>query len=173
MSGAQFVGATTHATRYLVVADSAPAFVLKKRKLLQKSLNVFSVLMIWLSSTNYLAVKLTNVLGSVILWSAPMDFKVLENKRNVNQSTKQNRATNSSKPGAEKAIVNLGGGRKSGVIEYPQHQDHNIEARAMERVRYGVPYLNFLPILLTDATSSNELTDAEVTEKILKNEFLV
>ncbi len=56
MGSSQFVGATAHATGYLVMADTAPAFLLKKRELLQKSLIVFSVLMIWLTSTNYLAV---------------------------------------------------------------------------------------------------------------------
>jgi uncharacterized SAM-binding protein YcdF (DUF218 family) len=144
---------------------------LKKRELLQKSLIFFSVLMIWLSSTNYLAVQLTNGLGSVITWSAPLDFKVLENK--------QNGTTNSSKPGAEQAIVILGGGRRNGAIEYPQYQDQNIEARAMERVRYGVTLsqATHLPILISggapDATSSNELTEAELTQKVLNNEFQV
>jgi hypothetical protein len=115
-----------------------PLFLLKKRELLQKSLIVFSVVMIWLTSTNYLAVQLTNALGSIITWSSPLDLKVLESKHNGNQSAKQSRPTNSSKPGAEQAIVILGGGRRSGAVEYPQYQDQNIEARAMERVRYGV-----------------------------------
>jgi hypothetical protein len=53
-------------------------FLLKKRELLQKSLIVFSVLMIWLSSTNYLAVQLTNAFGGIITWSAPLDLKVLK-----------------------------------------------------------------------------------------------
>jgi uncharacterized SAM-binding protein YcdF (DUF218 family) len=154
-------------------------FLLKKRELLQKSLIVFSVLMIWLSSTNYLAVQLTNAFGRIITWSAPLDLKVLEKKHNVNQSAKQNSATNASKPGAEQAIVILGGGRRSGAIEYPQYQNQSIEARAMERVRYGVTLSQstHLPILLTggapDATSSNELTEAELTQKILNNEFQV
>jgi hypothetical protein len=130
MGGTQFIGATTHATGHLAVADTAPTFLLKKRELLQKSLIVFSVLMIWLSSTNYLAVQLTNAVGSIIIWSAPLDLKVLESK--------QNRAANSSKPEAAQAIVILGGERRSGAIEYPQYQNQNIEARAMERVRYGV-----------------------------------
>jgi hypothetical protein len=43
-----------------------PLFLLKKRELLQKSLIVFGVVMIWLTSTNYLAVQLTNALGSII-----------------------------------------------------------------------------------------------------------
>jgi uncharacterized SAM-binding protein YcdF (DUF218 family) len=152
---------------------------LKKREFLQKSLIVFSVLMIWLTSTNYLAVQLTNALGSIITWSAPLDLKVLESKHNGNQSAQQSGATNSSKLGAEQAIVILGGGRRSGAIEYSQYQDQNIEARAMERVRYGVTLsqVTRLPILLTggapDATSSNELTEAELAQKVLNNEFRV
>jgi uncharacterized SAM-binding protein YcdF (DUF218 family) len=154
-------------------------FLLKKRELLQKTLIVFGVLMIWLSSTNYLAVQLTHVLGEVITWSTPLDLKVLESKYNGNQSAKQSGATSSSELGAEQAIVILGGGRRSGAIEYPQYQDQNIEARAMERVRYGITLsqATHLPILITggapDATSSNELTEAELTQKVLKNEFQV
>jgi uncharacterized SAM-binding protein YcdF (DUF218 family) len=156
-----------------------PLFLLKKRELLQKSLIVVGVVMIWLSSTNYLAVQLTNALGSIITWSAPLDLKVLENKHNVRQGAKQNRATNSSKPGVEQAIMILGGGRRNGAIEYPQYQDQNIEARAMERVRYGVTLsqATHLPILLTggapDAISSNELTEAELTQKVLNSEFQI
>jgi uncharacterized SAM-binding protein YcdF (DUF218 family) len=156
-----------------------PLFLLKKRELLQKVLIVFGVLMIWLSSTNYLAVRLTHALGGVIIWSTPLDLKVLENKFNFNQSAQQNGVTNSSRPGEEQAIVILGGGRRSGAIEYPQYQDQNIEARAMERVRYGatLSQATRLPLLLTggapDATSSNELTEAELTQKVLNNEFQV
>jgi hypothetical protein len=75
--------------------------------------------------------------------------------------------------------VILGGGRKVGAIEYPQYQDQNIEARVMERVRYGVTLSQTtrLPILLTggapDTTLSNELTEAELTQKVLNNEFQV
>ena len=154
-------------------------FLLKKRELLQKSLIFFSVLMIWLTSTNYLAVQLINSLGGIITWSEPLDRKVLESKHNCNQSAQQSGATNSSKPGVEQAIVILGGGRRSGAIEYPQYQDQNIEARAMERVRYGITLsqATYLPILITggapDATSSNELTEAELTQKVLNNEFQI
>ncbi len=86
MGGTQFVGAATHATGYFVVANTVHAFLLKKRELLQKSLIVYSVLMIWLTSTNYLAIQLTNALGAIITWSSPLNLKVLENKHNVNQS---------------------------------------------------------------------------------------
>jgi uncharacterized SAM-binding protein YcdF (DUF218 family) len=150
-------------------------FLLKKRELLQKALIIFSVLMIWLTSTNYLAVQLTNVFGGVITWSPPLDLKVLEDRRN----SKLSEGKSATRQGAEQAIVILGGGRRSGAIEYPQYQDQNIEARAMERVRYGITLsqATHLPILITggapDATSSNELTEAELTQKVLNNEFQV
>ncbi len=73
----------------------------------------------------------------------------------------------------------MGGGRRSGAIEYPQYQDQSIKARAIERVRYGVSLSKaaHLSRLLTggapDATSSNELTEVELTQMILKNEFQV
>ena len=73
----------------------------------------------------------------------------------------------------------MGGGRRSGAIEYTQYQNQNIAAGAMERVRYGVTLsqATHLPILLNggapDAISSNQLTEAELTQKVLNNEFLV
>jgi uncharacterized SAM-binding protein YcdF (DUF218 family) len=150
-------------------------FLLKKRELLQKALIVFSVVMIWLTSTNYLAVQLTNALGSIITWSLPLDLKVFEDKHH----SKLSEGTSTARKEFEQAIVILGGGRRSGAIEYPQYQDQNIEARAMERVRYGVTLSQAtrLPILITggapDAISSNDLTEAELTQKVLDNEFQI
>lgn len=162
-------------------------FLLKKRELLQKALIVLSVLMIWLTSTNYFAVQLTHTLGSIITWPTPLDLKDLENKhianqsdkQNLKQSTKQNDGMNSLNPGPEQAIVILGGGRRGGAIEYPQYQNQDIGVRSTERVRYGVTLAQAteLPILLTggapDATSSNELAEAELMQRILKNEFQI
>jgi uncharacterized SAM-binding protein YcdF (DUF218 family) len=152
-----------------------PLFLLKKRELLQKSLIIFSVLMSWCTSTNYLAVQLTNTLDSIITWSSPLDLKVLEDRHDL----KLSEGTSTARKEAEQAIVILGGGRRSGTVEYPQYQYQNIEAGTMERVRYGVTLsqATHLPILITggapDATSSNELTEAELTQKVLKNEFQI
>jgi uncharacterized SAM-binding protein YcdF (DUF218 family) len=158
-------------------------FLLKKRELLQKALIVLSVLMIWLTSTNYFAVQLTHAVGSIITWPAPLNLKDLENKHITNQiakqSIKQNTETNSSNLGSEQAIVILGGGRRGGAIEYSQYQNQDIGVRSTERLRYGVTLAQAtgLPILLTggapDATSSNELSEAELMQIILKNEFQI
>jgi uncharacterized SAM-binding protein YcdF (DUF218 family) len=171
----------------LAWADTAHAFLLKKRELLQKALIVLSVLMIWLTSTNYFAVQLTHALGSIITWQTPLDLKDLENKhiakqnlkQSAKQGTKQNDETNISKLGSEQAIVILGGGRRGGAIEYPQYQNQDIGVRSTERLRYGVTLFQAtaLPILLTggapDATSTNELTESVLTRKILKDEFQI
>uniref|UniRef100_UPI0040474B67 hypothetical protein n=1 Tax=Polynucleobacter sp. TaxID=2029855 RepID=UPI0040474B67 len=77
-------------------ADTAHAFLLKKRELLQKSLIATFVLMIWLTRTNYFAVQLTHALGSNLSWSTPLDLKDLEYKHNLNQSAKQNQEINTS-----------------------------------------------------------------------------
>jgi uncharacterized SAM-binding protein YcdF (DUF218 family) len=158
-------------------------FLLKKRELLQKSLIATFVLMIWLTSTNYFAVQLTHALGSIISWSTPLDLKDLENKHNLNQgakqSNRQNQETNTSSSGSAQAIVILGSGRRGGAIEYPQYQNQDIGVGAMERVRYGVTLAKatHLPMLLTggapDATSTNELTESDLTQKILQNEFQI
>jgi uncharacterized SAM-binding protein YcdF (DUF218 family) len=158
-------------------------FLLKKRELLQKALIILSVLMIWLTSTNYFAVQLTHALGNIITWPAPLDLKDLENKYIAKQGTKQSSTQNdgaiSLNPGPEQAIVILGGGRRGGAIEYPQYQNQDVGVGAMERVRYGVTLAKttHLPILLTggapDATSTNELTESDLTQKILKDEFQI
>ncbi len=160
-------------------ADTAHAFLLKKRELLKKSLIATFVLMIWLTSTNYFAVQLTHALGSITAWQAPQDLKDLENEHNLNQSAKQNQETNTSNLGSEQAIVILGSGRRGGAIEYPQYQHQDIGIGAMERVRYGVTLAKatHLPILLTggapDATSSNDLTESDLSQKILQNKFQI
>lgn len=158
-------------------------FLLKKRELLQKSLIVLSVLMSWYTSTNYFAIQLTHALGSIVSWPAVLDLKDLESKHNANQTSKQssnqNSDTNSSSSGSEQAIVMLGGGRRGGAIEYPQYQNQDIGVSSTERLRYGVALSQAteLPILLTggapDATSSNEFAEAELMQRILKNEFQI
>lgn len=71
----------------------------------------------------------------------------------------------------------LGGGRRSDAIECPQYQNQSIEARAMERVIYGFTLFQttHLPLIInggtSDITSSNELTEAELTQKVLNNQF--
>jgi uncharacterized SAM-binding protein YcdF (DUF218 family) len=158
-------------------------FLLKKRELLQKALIVLSVLMVWLTSTNFFAEQLTHALGSIITWPAPLDLKDIEIKHTANQiakqSTNQNDETISLNPGPEQAIVILGGGRRGGAIEYPKYQNQDIGVGAMGRVRYGLTLAKttHLPMLLTggapDATSINELTESDLTQKILQNEFQI
>lgn len=150
-------------------------FLLKKRELLQKALIILSVVMIWLTSTNYFAIQLAHALGSIIIWRVPLDLNDLQAKYSI----KQNDEINSSKPVSEKAIVILGGGRRGGAIEYSQYQNQDIGVRSTERLRYGVTLsqVTDLPILLTggapDAISSNELAEAELMQRILKNEFQI
>ena len=74
-----------------------PFFLLKKRELLQKSIIVFSVLMIWLTSTNYLAIQLTNALVGIITWSSPLDLKVLEDRHD----SKLSEGTSTARKGVE------------------------------------------------------------------------
>jgi hypothetical protein len=51
MGGTQPYCRTDHAAGYLGIVVAAHAFLLKKRELLQKTLIVFGVAMIWLTST--------------------------------------------------------------------------------------------------------------------------
>lgn len=138
-------------------------FLLKNREFLQKAVIAISVLMIWITSTNYFAVQLTSAWGGITAWAEPLDLKYIKAKHHEQYP--------------EQAIVILGGGRRGGAIEYPQYQNQDIGVGAMERVRYGVTLAKatHLPILLAggapDAITMNELTEASLTQKILQNEF--
>jgi hypothetical protein len=109
---AQPFSTTANAAWYLTLADTTQTFLLKKCELLQKALIILSVVMIWLTSTNYFTVQLAHALGSIIIWRIPLDLNDLQAKYSIKQSAKQNDEINSSKPVSEKAIVILEGWAK-------------------------------------------------------------
>jgi hypothetical protein len=159
MGGTQFIGATAHAAGYLVVADIAHAFLLKKRELLQKALIVFSVLMIWLTSTNYFANQFTQMAGYFLEWpqplklekgliknlnpnhlkaSSPTDAYQLKSKYlDASSYTQKLRSKEVSSEASTQAIVILGSGLKKGALDLPEYQYQNLSPQSMERLRAG------------------------------------
>jgi uncharacterized SAM-binding protein YcdF (DUF218 family) len=167
MGGTQSLGPTAHAAGYLAVADTAHAFLLKKRELLQKALILFGVLMIWLTSSNYFAVHFTNLARHWMSW--PIHVSPIANISN--DISKGNFAT-------PEVIVIPGGGRRKGALETPiEYQQQDLSPNSMERLRYGARLAKQtkLPILVTggapDKASKQELSEAFVMKLVLEKEL--
>ncbi len=174
-----------------------PLFLLKKWDLLQKSLIVVGVLMIWLTSTNYFANQFTQVAGYLLEWPKPLKLEEVVSTdlnpklakvssiTNANQ-LKSNHSTSitntqglisrevSNEPSTY-AIVILGGGRQKGALDFPDYQ--NLSPQSMERLRAGARLAKAinLPILLTggapDRIDARDISEAKVMSMVLKQEL--
>ncbi len=174
-------------------------FLLKKRELLQKTLIVFSVVMIWFTSTNYFANQFTQVAGYFLEWPEPLKLEEVTSKDLNPKLAKASSTTNadqlksnhsrsleytqglisrevSNEPSTH-AIVILGGGRQKGALDLPDYQFQNLSPQSMERLRAGARLAKAinLPILLTggapDRTDARDLSEANVMSMVLKKEL--
>ncbi len=174
-------------------------FLLKKRELLQKPLIVFSVVMIWFTSTNYFANQFTQVAGYFLEWPEPLKLEEVASKDLNPKLAKSSSTTNadqlksnhsasltntqglisrevSNEPSIH-AIVILGGGRQKGALDLPDYQYQNLSPQSMERLRAGARLAKAinLPILLTggapDRTDARDLSEAKVMSMVLKKEL--
>lgn len=142
-------------------------FVLKRKQALQRLVIVMSAFMIWVTSTNYFAIQLTQLANHLLHWPQPLE---LENLTSKAQNQKQ-------KP---QAIVILGGGRRQGALDAPQvNQQQDVSAASMERLRFGARLAKStqLPVLVTggapDKTSPKDLSEAELMARVLQSELTV
>jgi uncharacterized SAM-binding protein YcdF (DUF218 family) len=176
-----------------------PIFLLKKRELLQKSLIVIGVVMIWLTSTNYFANQFTQVAGYFLEWPEPLKLEEVAStdlnpklakvssiinadqlKSNHSRSLTYTQGLISREVSNEPsthAIVILGGGRQKGALDLPDYQYHNLSPQSMERLRAGARLAKAinLPILLTggapDKIDARDLSEAKVMSMVLKKEL--
>lgn len=174
-------------------------FLLKKRELLQKTLIVFSVVMIWFTSTNYFANQFTQVAGYFLEWPEPLKLEGVASKHinlklakassttNADQLksnhsgtltyTQELRSKEVSNEPSTHAIVILGGGRQKGTLDLPDYQYQNLSPQSMERLRAGarLAKASNLPVLLTggapDRTDARDLSEAKVMSMVLKKEL--
>lgn len=174
-------------------------FLLKKRELLQKTLIVFSVVVIWFTSTNYFANQFTQVAGYFLEWPEPLKLEEVASKDLNPKLAKASTTTNtdqlksnhsasltntqglisrevSNEPSIH-AIVILGGGRQKGALDLPDYQYQNLSPQSMERLRAGARLAKAinLPILLTggapDKIDARDLSEAKVMSMVLKKEL--
>jgi uncharacterized SAM-binding protein YcdF (DUF218 family) len=152
-------------------------FLLKKRELLQKTLIVFSVVMIWFTSTNYFANQFTQVAGYFLEWPEPLKLEEVTSKDLNPKLAKSSITTNADRLKSTHAIVILGGGRQKGALDLPDYQYQNLSPQSMERLRAGARLAKAinLPILLTggapDRTDARDLSEAKVMSMVLKKEL--
>jgi uncharacterized SAM-binding protein YcdF (DUF218 family) len=170
-------------------------FLYKKNELVKKALIVFGLAMLWVTSTNYFAIQLTNLVGTYVIWSKPLkisdleptqspssllDSKVVSSDQQKNQLEgkfqEQKLAHAQVDP---QAIVILGSGRRLGALDLPEYQHQDISPTAMERVRLGARLAKQtkLPILVTggapDRVQLNEYSEAELMAKVLQDELQI
>jgi uncharacterized SAM-binding protein YcdF (DUF218 family) len=146
-------------------------FLIKKHELIKKALISISLLMIWVTSTNYFAVHFTNLAGYWLTWPAPLT------EENILSNLKKSEAILNSQP---KAIIVLGGGRRKGALEAPiDYHQQDLSSTSFERLRYGARLAKQtnLPILVTggapDRTSSKDLAEAKVMKIVLEKEYSI
>ena len=173
-------------------------FLFKKYELIKKSLIVFGLTMIWLTSTNYFANQFTHMAGHFLEWPQPLTIKEgqikdlnpnqtkvslidtyeLKSKHSNTLSYAQGLTSKEiSSQTATYAIVILGGGRQKGALDLPEYQYQNLSSQSMERLRAGARLAkeSNLPILLTggapDRADVKDLSEAMVMSMVLKQEL--
>lgn len=169
--------------------------LIKKHELIKKALIVFGLVMLWVTSTNYFAIQLTNLVGTYVIWPKPLNISELGS--NLSPSTSRpSKAVSSDQQKNQlegksyeqklvdaqvlpQAIVILGSGRRLGALDLPEYQHQDISPTAMERVRLGARLAKQtkLPILVTggtpDQVEANEFSEAELMAKVLQDELHV
>lgn len=140
-------------------------FVFRRRLVLQRSAIIVSALMIWATSTNYLALQLTHWADQALSWPQPLVLESLARQAHDNKQGPQ-------------AIVVLGGGRRQGALDAPQENAYqDVSAASMERLRFGARLARAtrLPILLTggapDKTSAKDISEAQLMSRVLQSEL--
>jgi DUF218 domain len=168
---------------------AAYAFLFKKHELIKKSLVVFGLVMIWLTSTNFFANQFTQMAGHFLEWPQPLKLEKGLIK-NLNPShpkassptdappyTQELRSKEVSNEATTHAIVILGSGRQKGALDFPEYQYQNLSPQSMERLRAGTRLAkeSNLPILLTggapDRADAKDLSEAMVMSMVLKQEL--
>lgn len=133
-------------------------FFLRHRQILQRSLLVFALMMIWVSSTPAFASWFTNQLDSFLHWPKPVQISGLPHHQ---QSSNEDQA---------QAIVVLGGGRRLGAKDSPEYFDQDLSKESLERVRMAAKLARHtgLPIL-----TSGGQPESTIMALVLKKEYAI
>jgi uncharacterized SAM-binding protein YcdF (DUF218 family) len=168
-------------------------FLYKKNELIKKALIVFGVAILWMTSTNYFAIQLTNLMGNYVVWPEPLNISELESNQSPSTLLPSNVASRDQQKNQfehkfqdqklahaqihSQAIILLGSGRRLGALDLPEYQYQDISPTAMERVRFGARLAKQtkLPILVSggapDRVQPGEFSEAELMAKVLQDEL--
>ncbi len=122
-------------------------FLIKKHELIKKALIIFGLVMLWVTSTNYFAIQLTNLVGDYVFWPEPLNISGLESTQSpsallpskvASRDQQKNQLEGKSQErkiahaqSHSKAIVILGSGRRFGALDLPEYQHQDISSTAM------------------------------------------
>jgi uncharacterized SAM-binding protein YcdF (DUF218 family) len=155
---------------WIVLAGCAILFFRKMPKL-KNSVIIFSLAMIWVTSTTAFSQWFYQVSDHWMHWPAPLQLTEL---------TKQEQSINNAQANIEpknQAIVILGGGIRAGAKEIPEYQNQDVSPEAITRLRTGarLAKVNHLPILVTggrpDKVKPDDLPEGNLMAMILEKEL--
>lgn len=142
-------------------------FSFRRRLVMQRAMIVTGALMVWVTSTNYFALQLTQLASHLLGWPRPLVLEKLTQEANRSKQAPQ-------------AIVILGGGRRQGALDAPQENAYqDVSAASMDRLRFGarLAKVTQLPVLVTggapDKTSVSDLSEAVLMSRVLQGELNV
>jgi uncharacterized SAM-binding protein YcdF (DUF218 family) len=154
-------------------------FFLRHRQILQRTLLVFALMMIWVSSTPAFAAWFTHQMDAFLHWPKPVQISGLpHHQQSSNQVPVQTQGqANNQTQDQIQAIIVLGGGRRLGAKESAEYSNQDLSKETLERVRMAAKLARQtgLPILTSggqpDATDTKSQSEAEVMSRVLKNEY--
>ena len=155
---------------WIVLAGCAILFFRKMPKL-KNSVIIFSLGMIWITSTTAFSQWFYQVSDHWMHWPAPLQFSELAKQ----EESLKNPQSNMRK--YNQAIVILGGGIRAGAKEISEYHNQDISSEAITRLRTGarLAKLTHLPILVTggrpDKVKPDDLPEGKLMAMILEKEL--
>jgi uncharacterized SAM-binding protein YcdF (DUF218 family) len=149
-------------------------FFLRHRQVLQRTLLVFALMMIWVSSTPAFAAWFTHQMDSFLHWPKPVQISGLPHHQ---QSSNQVQAQTQDQI---QAIIVLGGGSRLGAQDSSEYGHQDLGKESLERVRLAakVAKQTGLPILtaggmpyIRSMSQPIDQADAVIMAMVLKNEY--
>ena len=155
---------------WIVLAGCAILFFRNMPKL-KISVIIFSLGMIWITSTTAFSQWFFQVSDHWMQWPTPLQFSELAKQEDSLKNPQSNMIKNN------QAIVILGGGIRAGAKEIPEYHNQDVSPEAITRLRTGarLAKVTLLPILVTggrpDKVKPDDLPEGGLMAMILEKEL--
>ena len=155
---------------WIVLAGFAILFFRNMPKL-KISVIIFSLGMIWITSTTAFSQWFFQVSDHWMQWPTPLQFLELAKQEDSLKNPQSNMSKNN------QAIVILGGGIRVGAKEIPEYHNQDVSPEAITRLRTGarLAKVTHLPILVTggrpDKVKPDDLPEGKLMAMILEKEL--